>query len=56
MADVAANGGASKRCEGLFRSNQSGGWDLVTSAVGPTAPERAEWAQEYPAPAELFVS
>ncbi|MEV0671254.1 hypothetical protein [Mycobacterium sp. NPDC050441] len=54
LAEAAANGGASKRYVGLFRSNQSGGWDLVTSAVGPTAPVWTEWAQEYSAPAELF--
>lgn len=56
LAEAAANGGTSKRYVGLFRSNRSGGWDLVTSAVGPTAPVWTEWAQEYSAPAELFGS
>ncbi|MFV8243865.1 hypothetical protein [Mycolicibacterium peregrinum] len=56
LAEAAANGGASKRYAGLFRSNRSGGWDLVTSAVGPTAPVWTEWAQEYSAPAELFAN
>lgn len=56
LAEAAANGGASKRYVGLFRSNSSGGWDLVASAVGPTAPLWTEWVQEYSAPAELFGS
>ncbi|MGV0781021.1 hypothetical protein [Mycolicibacterium sp. XJ775] len=56
LAEAAANGGASKRYVGLFRSNSSGGWDLVTSAVGPTAPVWTDWSQEHSAPAELFAS
>ncbi|TGB46709.1 hypothetical protein [Mycolicibacterium peregrinum] len=56
LAEAAANGGASKRYVGLFRENQSGGWGLVTSAVGPTAPVWTEWAQEYSVPAELFAN
>lgn len=56
LAEAAANGGASKRYVGLFRSNQGGAWDVVTSAVGATAPVWTEWAQQYSAPAELFGS
>lgn len=56
LAEAAANGGASKRYVGLFRSNQNDGWDVVTSAVGATAPVWTEWAQKYSAPAELFGS
>ena len=56
LAEAAANGGASKRYVGLFRSNQSGAWELETSAVGATAPVWTEWAQQYSAPAELFGS
>ncbi|OBI75992.1 hypothetical protein [Mycolicibacterium fortuitum] len=56
LAKAAANGGASKRYVGLFRSNQNDGWDVVTSAVGATAPVWTEWAQKYSAPAELFGS
>lgn len=54
LAEAAANGGASKRYVALFRAGGSGGWDVVTSAVGPTAPVWSEWAQQYSAPAELF--
>ncbi len=56
LAEAAANGGASKRYVGLFRSNQNDGWEVVTSAVGATAPVWTEWAQKHSAPAELFGS
>lgn len=56
LAEASANGGASKRYVGLLRSNPTGAWDVVTSAVGATAPVWTEWAQEYSAPAELFGS
>ncbi|MGW4098429.1 hypothetical protein [Mycobacterium sp. NPDC004974] len=54
LAEAAASGGASKAYVGLFRSNQSGGWDLVASAVGASSLVWAEWAQQDSAPAELF--
>lgn len=56
LAEAAANGGASKRYVGLFRTNQGGGWDLVASSVGATAPVWTEWAQKYSAPSDLFGS